>query len=260
LNGAAYSYVPLAEGWNGNSWTIQSTTNPGTGALSGVSCTTPTACTATVIGFNQALAERWDGTSWTLQAAPGSPFNGVSCTSATACTAVGEGDDGTFLPGTQAEAWDGTSWTIQPTPNPSGASSLSGVSCTSATACTAVGYSNNGSTDLPLAERWDGSTWAIQTTPTPSGATDSSLSGVSCSSATECTAVGSYDDSSGVQVALVERWDGSTWTIQNTPIPSGATGSSLSAVSCTSATACTAVGSYTNSAGTQLALVERYTG
>jgi hypothetical protein len=59
---------------------------------------------------------------------------------------------------------------------------------------------------------------------------------------------------------LAERWDGSTWTIQTTRTPSGATGVNLSGVSCTSDTACTAVGSYTNSGGTQMAFAERYSG
>jgi hypothetical protein len=144
-----------------------------------------------------------------------------------------------------AEGWDGTSWTIQPTPNPSGAtdSSLWGVSCTSATACTAVGaYETNASTQtqVALAERWDGTAWTIQTTPNPTGARRSSLSGVSCTSATACTAVGNYKNSAGRQVTLAERWEGTRWTIQATPNPTG-DDPFLTGVSCTSAT-CTAVG------------------
>jgi hypothetical protein len=267
---AAYSYVPLAEVWDGSTWTTQTSFNPSTGALNGVSCTSPTACTATVIGFNTAIVERWDGTNWSRSDPPfpsgsdGDSLPAVSCTSATACTAVGSA--GTpYSEGTLAEAWDGTTWTIQTTPYnglvPDGtASNLLSVSCTSATACTAVGaHTASGGAGLAVAERWDGSTWTLQTTPTPSGAT-SSLSGVSCTSATICTAVGTYTNSSGTELPLAERWDGSTWTLQTTPTPTGATSSSLSGVSCTSATICTAVGTYTNNAGIQLALAERYAG
>ena len=50
-------------------------------------------------------------------------------------------------------------------------------------------------------------------------------------------------------------------TIQATPNPTGAQSSylnTLNGVSCTSATACSAAGSYVNSAGTAVTLAERY--
>jgi hypothetical protein len=174
----------------------------------------------------------------------------VSCTSATACTAVGYYYiNNNFNLMTLAERWDGTSWTIQPTPS-AGSSSLSGVSCTSAVACTAVGASGMVDGDCVfLAERWDGSTWTHQTIATPSGFEDGCLNGVSCTSATSCTAVGYYlNDHGGASFdyeTLAERWDGSTWTVQTTanPNPSNPGGATLWGVSCTSATSCTAVGS-----------------
>jgi hypothetical protein len=42
------------------------------------------------------------------------------------------------------------------------------------------------------------------------------------------------------------------------PTPNGATSSGLSEVSCTSGTACTAVGDHANSDGPQVTLAERY--
>jgi hypothetical protein len=54
-----------------------------------------------------------------------------------------------------------------------------------------------------------------------------------------------------------------TWAIQATPNPSGATGTTLAGVSCASATRCVAVGSYTNGGGhsqTALALAEYWNG
>jgi hypothetical protein len=47
----------------------------------------------------------------------------------------------------------------------------------------------------------------VQTAPNPEGAIESALYGVSCSSATACTAVGSYDNSSNAQVTLAESED-----------------------------------------------------
>src|SRR5205807_988086 len=133
-------------------------------------------------------------------------------------------------------------------PNPSGAqgSGLSGVACASTSACTAVGdYTNSSGVIVTLAERWNGSSWAIQSTPNPSGAQASVLSGVACASTTACTAVGRYD-SSGVTATLAEGWNGSSWTIQSTPNPSGAQDITLSGVACASTTVCTAVGNYNN--------------
>jgi hypothetical protein len=68
------------------------------------------------------------------------------------------------------------------------------------------------------------------------------LNGVSCASATACTAVGENFEGT-TESTFAETWDGSTWTAENTPSPgSDSTRRVLNAVSCTSATACTAVG------------------
>ena len=129
--------VTLAQRWMGAVW--MPTRTPAGAAyseLSGVSCTSATACTAVGDYNYAAVAERWNGTVWRIQPTPtsgiGTTLDGVSCTSATACTAVGSyltGADGTEA--TLAERWNGTAWKIQPTPNPGGPtdSYLSGVSC-----------------------------------------------------------------------------------------------------------------------------------
>jgi hypothetical protein len=159
-----------------------------------------------------------------------------------------------------AEAWNGVSWSIETTPNPAGAqnSSLFSVDCTSGSACTAVGaYFDSSGNEDTLAEVWNGSAWSIQTTPDPSGAQRSGLTGgVSCTSASGCTAVGDYIDSSGVQHALAEAWNGTSWSIQTTPDPSGGQFPDLSGVTCTTANGCTAVGDYATISGVFLTLVE----
>jgi hypothetical protein len=100
-----------------------------------------------------------------------------------------------------------------------------------------------------LVESWNGTKWAIKKTFSPSGAESSQLSGVSCASATACTAVGMYINSSRTQVTLAEAWNGKSWSTKKSPNPTGAESSQLSGVSCASATACTAVGMYFNSSG-----------
>ena len=78
------------------------------------------------------------------------------------------------------------------------------------------------------------------------GSTVTQLAGVSCTSATACVAVGyTARGILGRTVAFVplaEIWNGSKWRIASTPDPAHYTGSQLRGVSCTSATACVAVG------------------
>jgi hypothetical protein len=195
------------------------------------------------------VAYVWNGTSWTIQSPPypAGSSNGeldtLSCTAAMACIAVGSAY--TTNPAAQVtlvEVWDGVSWTVHSAPNPAGAVKLSGASCTSATACTAVGVYQGAA----LAEVWDGSNWTIQPTPSPVGARESRLYGVSCTSATACMAVGAFD-TANTTATLAEVWDGTSWTIERTPNPVGLGSSQLYGVSCTSNTACTAVG-YSNTA------------
>jgi hypothetical protein len=99
---------------------------------------------------------------------------------------------------------------------------------------------------------------AAASTPTqsrPSSGTslESELYDVSCTSASACTAVGWYETSPGAYDTLAEVWNGTTWTIQNTPNPTGATASYLFGASCASASACTAVGYDLNPSYTALA-------
>jgi len=228
-------------------WSVEPTPNPAGvsgSALKAVSCPAATACVGVgdvndVSGPIGPLAERWNGTAWTIQSnPPGQSLSGVSCISATVCTAVGPG----------AYRWSGTTWATQPTPTKGNDGSiLKDVSCTTATACTAVGYYRNYLNHFvyvfTLAEEWNGLAWSIQPTPNPN-TFDSVLDGVSCVSATACTAVGS-----GVNAPLAERWNGTGWSIQPTPKPAGTQPVVLFSVSCPTTTACTAVGYYTSAAG-----------
>jgi hypothetical protein len=251
-------------------WSIQTTPVP-SGAtqvtLNGVSCIASTTCVA--VGYSSGtsvvtLAEKWNGTKWVVQhtpnptGAPNATLTGVSCASATACTAVGyyRSSSGNTL--TLAEAWNGTKWVIQHTPNPAGSTNaaLAGISCTSASACTAVGHYFGSSSIATLAEEWNGVKWVIQPTPNPTGDSVTEFFGVWCTSTAACTGVGFAIDSSKNDVMVAEAWNGATWAIQSTPNPVGATSAVLRGISCTSSTACTAVGDYiANSAFATLAEV-----
>ena len=254
----------LAEQWNGSAWTVEST--PGTGVLDGVSCPTATDCTA--VGFEGAatVAEQWNGSSWAAQTIP-SPASGgglqeVACTAAANCVAVGNGSGVTL-----AEGWNGTSWAIQPTTNPPGPANrgLSGVSCATAAACTAVGsYTSTSGTQLTLAEHWNGTSWAAQSTPNQTGAIADSLSGVSCATTTACIAAGAYSTGGGnppLDFASAEGWDGTSWATEPTPSLGVGYDTVLSGVSCTTATACIAVGyDYYNQGPQDAVLAEQWNG
>jgi hypothetical protein len=265
----------LAERWNGRKWVVQPTPNPSGSKgseLVGVSCSSANACAA-VGSYGKTLAERWNGTKWAIQATrnpvtgtKGSELVGVSCSSARACTAVGDSNITDSKSDTLAEHWNGRKWSIQPTPeHPHGnESELTGVSCRSATACIATGNSGNVDAEVTLAERWNGRKWVVQPTPSPSGTNNpsgtsaSELAGVSCSSAKACIAAGDYFNRSGTQVTLAERWNGRKWAFQSTPNPSHAAVSLLIGVSCSSATACTAVGPSVKRSEAEPTLAERY--
>jgi len=164
------------------------------------------------------------------------------------------------------QKWNGIAWTLQATTiEQTKASELHAVSCGLESACAAVGTSGwsagaRSRTGEPraLAVIRVETDMAEQTTPTAAGAMGTTLSGASCASSVTCTEVGSYKNSSGAIVSLADAWNGTAWLTQSTPNPSGASVTELQGVSCSSATACTAVGSDKNSSGTTVTLAEQW--
>ena len=168
-----------------------------------------------------------------------------------------------------ADRWNGAKWVQQSTPNPpqSSTTSLFGVSCASATSCMAVGrFFNTGSGHWEtLAEQWNGTTWSITTTPDPASATFGTLNGVSCKSASACTAAGGYSttSTSAADRLVAEQWNGTSWSIKTTPAPAGTTFATFTGVSCSVASACTAAGGYSTTGGAtspSAPLAERWNG
>ena len=261
----------LVEYWNGSGWAIQPTPSTSDADLLAVSCPSITTCTAVGDYINASvvvtLAERWNGSSWTVQPTsnPGSGsdlLQGVACPTSTVCTAVGSYSSSSGPSVTLAERWNGSTWAVQPTPNPAGAarSVLVAVSCSSPSACTAVGdYPSPAGAGalVAFAERRNGANWTIESTPAPAGATSDSLQGVSCPSTSNCAAVGSYEDSSGVRRTLAEQWNGTSWVLQSTPNPPGGVSVVLYGLACPTPGVCTAVGTYKNEEHRRVTLAER---
>lgn len=102
--------------------------------------------------------------------------------------------------------------------------------------------------------------WTIETSQNRPAA-ENQLSGVSCTAASACTAVGLSGPAAPTgQVTLAERWNGHTWKIQKTAAPKGAKESRLTAVSCWSAHGCIAVGTFAGSSDVLRPLAERWNG
>jgi len=113
----------------------------------------------------------------------------------------------------------------------------------------------------PGAQAASAGLWLVHSAPLPAGARSAELFSVSCPSATTCTAVGDWsrqpDPISTDERALIERYDRGRWTLQTAPALLG--GTTLEAVSCGSARACTAVGQRVTDV-TELTVAEHFDG
>jgi hypothetical protein len=237
----------LAEEWNGSSWTALSA--PGHG-LSGVSCLSASDCEA--VGESSsgvAGADYWNGSTWTAQSVSGgSGLQSVSCFSASNCMAVGFG--GSTGTSGYSEHWNGSSWSAENFVVQGSFTWPMSVSCGSASSCLATGvyYSTGATFEYALAEYWNGSSWTVENGQSPND--QAFLAGVACVSGSNCTAVGLYNANSsdtGVNLSLAESWNGSSWTVESTPNPSGEEADNLLSVSCPSTTDCSATGAWSGS-------------
>ena len=73
-------------------------------------------------------------------------------------------------------------------------------------------------------------------------------------------AVGTYTKPSGLGVGLAEQWNGHSWRVLPMPSPPGVAVSNLLGVSCTSGSACTAVGVANPTGSGAKTLAERWNG
>lgn len=251
--GAGFGIQPLIEKWDGNTWTVVSAPNRGNSSDSfyGITCTSASQCWA--VGYG-GLIEKWDGNSWTIFNSPTTGgLEGVTCTSASNCWAVGAADNAIII------RWDGTSWTLINSPNVGAFyNELHSVTCSSVSECWAVGLAGEkDEASQTLIERWDGNSWTLINSPN-SGTSENLLNGVSCESATQCWAVGTYfDPSSVIYKTLIERWNGISWAIVSSP--NGSTHDNyFTGITCRSTSGCVAVGYFTQPP--DQTLVEKWNG
>jgi hypothetical protein len=242
----------LTEHWNGTSWSIVPSPNPGTyngnvlTAVSGVS-----ASDVWAVGWYQsgstgqeggALTMHWNGTQWTVVPNPSRwTLYGVKAISSNDVWAVGE---------QSILHWNGSNWSIVSFPLPGDAYPvLQGISAVSARDIWAVGYSQfayfYGYRYYPLTYHWDGTSWSLVPN---AGTTDEYLHAVTSIAPNDVWAVGDNGQT--------QHWNGANWSRVSAPYPG--LGGRFNGVAAASSKDIWAVGSYSN--GSQwLTWIDRYT-
>jgi hypothetical protein len=219
--------------WNGTKWSQVASPNPSTisNGLYGVSAAS--ASDAWAVGRYlpgssatfSTLTEHWNGTKWSDVASPspGATSNALfGVSTLTPADAWAVGDSLATQPGqlrTVVLHWNGQAWTQVASPDPGASFNvLDGVSAVSASDAWAVGNysSNKGLTASTLILRWNGKDWTRVPSPSPNPNSSgyNNLAGVSTVSPDYAVAAGSSVDTfTGVNLALIEDWNGSKWAI-----------------------------------------------
>jgi hypothetical protein len=259
LGFAATPTAPLAP--TGPGWSVVNSPNANLPQMfNDVACASASDCWAVGTRYNGAvyrdvtLIERWNGTSWTIVNSPNAtdPQNSVqenlleavSCTSTSDCWAVGQRSGYPSQP--LIEHWTGGGWAIVTSPNTGSIAALKDVTCLSASECWAVGYSAVApvaSPDQTLIEQWNGTAWLIVPSPNAGTAENNHLTGVSCTSGSDCWAVGYYYTGS-VNQTLIEHWDGTSWSIVASPNTTTNQNNQFNAMTCLSSSDCWAAGTF----------------
>ncbi len=230
---AANFQQTLVEHWDGISWNVVSSPNiasvfNGLATISAISATDIWAVGnySATKGY-QTLVEHWNGISWSIISSPspqGGQLTGVTAVASNNVWAVGSGA-GTNGIQTLIEHWNGSSWSIVASSGPGQTTNmLNSVSAVSATNIWAVGEDSNSvgpsATFAPLIEHWNGSNWSMTTSPQQG--TSDILNGIAVISTNNIWSVGDYRssiDSMGPYYTLIEHWNGTFWSVINSPNP-----------------------------------------
>ena len=239
----------MAERWNGKRWSVQPVAVPAApnSFLTGVSCTSTTACTAVGDAFADSsfnntvgtVAERWNGTTWSLQPSPKArkapttswppfparppvpaPLSGIRIRGCSPSGGTEEPEPGHYKPQSRRRTRKetATSSTATPAPRPRRARPWDSSS------------GRGASHRQRSAERWDGTQCTVPPTPTLPGAYDITPPAVSCPTVSFCTAAAGFTND-GPPVTLAEQWNRQTGSTVLTLSP--LKGGSASQGSCT---------------------------
>lgn len=167
---------------------------------------------------------------------------GVSCPAAEACVAVGAYQAAGAKQPLALVQSSGT-WVArdaQPTGARSG--SLSRVACAAPYSCAATGTYASYLGTYAFAAFYGEASWATTRIAPPPGGSELEIRSLSCPSASECFAAGSYEVASQVKPVAIARASAGGWSTTPIPLPTGAASGSISQIKCVSAAECVAVG------------------
>ena len=230
--GVRYAIVhPIIEHYNGSAWSLIPAAQPsGIGSLNGVAALTPSNVWAVGSARNSAGVsgtdiQHYNGTSWTEAS---TPVTGATLASVTALSASNVWAVGYTATSGVAMHYDGTSWTVSTLPAPSGGTwQLSSVSADSPSDVWAAGYVKgaNGA-QHPIVEHFNGTSWSVTQAPDLGSSYPANwFNTVLAISPTNVWAIGQASPLNQTNVALVEHFDGTSWTVQ--PAPSNGANSAL---------------------------------
>jgi hypothetical protein len=223
--------------WDGTVWTM--TTHGTYGNFTDVSCASASFCVAAGYGDDRnrdQLFRRWDGRTWSpWTAPPAGAFmaSRISCATDASCALL------LWRPevGEVSARWDGTTW------SETGLDSFQArdIACPAAGVCHVVGSVRRPATAAGHLEG-DGASWGPPGFLPAAARPMASFADVSCLADGTCVAVGGQADGTATR-ALVQRWDGRSWTSLPDPGPEvGRPELTLSSVACTAAGRCMVAG------------------
>ena len=204
--------------FNGTSWSVVSSphfTNGETlNSLKAVSANNIFAVGTALDSLNNRtpLIEHFNGTSWSVVSVPritAAELTDLAIVSASDIWAVGAVNGAT--PAALTMHFNGQQWSRVSAP----AAALLAVTALANNNVWAAGAQLGRSTVI---EHWDGTSWKIVSSPNTG--TSSALNSISAISPTDIWAAGcsSCGDVGGSAPALVEHWNGSTWSVNPTPV------------------------------------------
>ena len=242
-------YRTLIEHWDGTAWKVVPSPNPTPGPeqLDGVAVLSPKSAWAVGWykgpGALQTLVLHWNGTKWKRVRSPNPsdpgirPYDALTAVAALSARdvwAVGaylhrKGRRHSYV--TLVLHWNGKHWKRSPSANPGGVGHVNVLDAVAADPAghlwASGGYHNGSGSVQPLVERRRTRGWrGVSAQAAPVAAPQLALESLAPLAANDVWAAGTYLDDTRdfAPVALVEHWDGHSWSIVPTPHPGGPTG------------------------------------
>ena len=206
--------------FNGSTWSVVSSSHFANGeslnSLKAISASNIFAVGASVdsLGNRTPLIEHFDGTKWSIVSVPhitAGQLADIAVVSSSDIWAVGAVSGAT--PAALTMHFNGRQWTRVPAPT----AALLAVTSLATNNVWAAGLQLGGSTVI---EHWNGTSWKVVASPNTGTAT--ALNSISAISPTDIWAAGcsACGDVGGNTPALIEHWDGISWTVNPAPTQS----------------------------------------